>query len=36
VNDELENIWKEAVVTYFNFLPRHLPGRKEENHEEPQ
>jgi hypothetical protein len=30
--NELERIWKEAVVTYFKVLSRRLPGWAEENH----
>jgi hypothetical protein len=26
INDELERMWKEAVITYFNVLSRHSPG----------
>jgi hypothetical protein len=33
MNNELERIWKEAVVAYFNVLSRHLPGEAEENYE---
>jgi hypothetical protein len=32
VNDELETIWKEAVVAWFKVLSRHLPGGSKENH----
>jgi hypothetical protein len=32
VDDELEEIWKEAIMPYFK---RHLPVGTEENHEEP-
>jgi hypothetical protein len=31
--NELERIWKEAVVAYIQLLPRHLPGGTGENHE---
>jgi hypothetical protein len=31
VDDELERMWKEAVVAEFKVLPRHLPGETEEN-----
>jgi hypothetical protein len=31
MNDELERIWKEAVVTSFNVIPRHFPGWNKEN-----
>jgi hypothetical protein len=33
--DELERIWKEAVLALFKVLSRHLSGGTEENHEEP-
>jgi hypothetical protein len=33
VNDELENMLKEAVVVYFKALSQHFPGGTEENHE---
>jgi hypothetical protein len=36
VNDELEGMWKEAVMASFKVLFCHLPGRTEENHEKPQ
>jgi hypothetical protein len=36
LNNELENMWEEAVVAKFTALFRHLPGRIQENHEEPQ
>jgi hypothetical protein len=37
LNTELEGTWKEAVLnSYFEFLPRHLPGGTEENQEKPQ
>jgi hypothetical protein len=26
MNDELEAMWKEVVMTYFKILPQHLPG----------
>jgi hypothetical protein len=32
VNDELEKIWKEAVMTKFKVLSWYLPGGSEENH----
>jgi hypothetical protein len=35
MNNELERIWKEATVAYFEVLPQHLPGGIEENHEQP-
>jgi hypothetical protein len=31
---ELEEMWKEAAVAYFNTV-HHLPGGTEENHDEP-
>jgi hypothetical protein len=27
INNELETIWKEAVIAYFKVVSRHLPGR---------
>jgi hypothetical protein len=36
VNDELEKIWKEAVMAYFKVLSWHSPGGTEENHDKPQ
>jgi hypothetical protein len=33
MNNELEGMWKEAVVTY---LAQKLPGETEESHEKPQ
>jgi hypothetical protein len=35
VNNELERMWKEAVVTCFKVLYRHLPGGTEKNDENP-
>jgi hypothetical protein len=35
VNDELESIWKEALVAYSVALRRYLPGVTEENRERP-
>jgi hypothetical protein len=31
--NELEEMWKEAVVAYFAEIFRHFPGRFEEGHE---
>jgi hypothetical protein len=31
LNDELESIWKDAVVAEFKELSLHLPGGTEEN-----
>jgi hypothetical protein len=31
MNDELERIWKEAVVAWFKLLSLHLPGGTEEH-----
>jgi hypothetical protein len=31
--DALENMWKKAVVAYFQVLSRHFSGGNEENHE---
>jgi hypothetical protein len=36
MNDELEDLWKEAVVTYFKVLFLQLRGEAEENHVNPQ
>jgi hypothetical protein len=36
VNNELERMWKEAVMAKFKVLSQHLPGRTEENHKKPQ
>jgi hypothetical protein len=36
VSDELERMWKEAVMAYFKVLSRHFPGGTEENHEKPR
>jgi hypothetical protein len=33
VNDELEKIWKEAVMTYFKVESRHSPGGTKDNAE---
>jgi hypothetical protein len=33
MNDELEMVWKEAVVAYFKVLSRHFPGGTDENQE---
>jgi hypothetical protein len=33
MNDELDRIFKEAVVAYFKVLSQHLPGGAKENHE---
>jgi hypothetical protein len=32
VNDELEDIWKKAVVTHFKVLSQHLPGGTEQDY----
>jgi hypothetical protein len=31
MKNELEKIWKEVVVAYFNVLFQHLPGENEKN-----
>jgi hypothetical protein len=36
VYDELERIWKEAVMTQFKVLSQHLPGETDKNHKKPQ
>jgi hypothetical protein len=33
VNDEFENMWKDAVVALFRELTQHLPRGTEKNHE---
>jgi hypothetical protein len=33
VNDELERIWKEAVMVFFKAVSRHSSGGTEEMHE---
>jgi hypothetical protein len=33
VNDELESIYKKAIIAKFKVLCRHLPGEAEENQE---
>jgi hypothetical protein len=33
VNNELEGVWKEAVLASFKILFQGLPGRTEENNE---
>jgi hypothetical protein len=35
MNDELERMWKEAVVAKFKILSRYFSGGTEENHEHP-
>jgi hypothetical protein len=32
MNDELEKMWKEAVVAYFKVLSQNSPEGTEENH----
>jgi hypothetical protein len=36
MNSELERIWKDTVMAYFNILSWHLSGRAEENHKKGQ
>jgi hypothetical protein len=33
VNNELDKMWKEAVMIYFKVLSQHLLGGTEENNE---
>jgi hypothetical protein len=33
VNDQMNGMWKEAVVVYFKAVSEHSPGAIEENHE---
>jgi hypothetical protein len=35
MNDELEMIWKEAVVACLKLLSRHSPEQSKETHENP-
>jgi hypothetical protein len=35
-NEELENMWKVAVVAYLNTLSQHSSGETYENHENLQ
>lgn len=35
VDSEIKRMCKEAVVTWFEFIPWHLPGVTEENHNKP-
>jgi hypothetical protein len=35
MNDKLEIMWKEVVVTYFKVLSWHLLGGMEKNHKKP-
>jgi hypothetical protein len=34
-NNELERMWKEAIVTWCEVLSRYLSGGTEDDHEEP-
>jgi hypothetical protein len=36
MNNELETMWKEAVMAAFKVISWHLPRGTEENHEKPQ
>jgi hypothetical protein len=36
MTDELERIWKEAIVVYFKVSSRRSLGGSEENHEKTQ
>jgi hypothetical protein len=33
VDNEIERMWKEAVVACFKVISQYLPGGTEENHE---
>jgi hypothetical protein len=35
VNNELERLWKDVVVTGFDMLSWHLSGTAKESHENP-
>jgi hypothetical protein len=36
MNDEIERIWKEAVLAYFKVSSWHVPGGTEENYKNCQ
>jgi hypothetical protein len=36
LNDEIERMWKEMVVSLSKVISRHLHAETEENHEKPQ
>jgi hypothetical protein len=36
MNNELDRIWNEVAVAEFKLLPLYLPGRTEENYQNPQ
>jgi hypothetical protein len=36
INNELQTVWKEAILTEYKMLLHHLPGGTEEKHEKPQ
>jgi hypothetical protein len=36
MNDELQRMWKDAVMVYFKALSQHLPGQTKEKNEKPQ
>jgi hypothetical protein len=36
VINELERIWKEAVMALFKVLSRYFPGGTEENYKKPE
>jgi hypothetical protein len=36
ISEELERMWKDAIVTIFKVLSRYLPEGTEERHEKPQ
>jgi hypothetical protein len=35
MNNNLEMLWKEAVMAYFKILYSHMPPATKENHENP-
>jgi hypothetical protein len=36
MNNELEGMWKEVIVTQFEVLSQHFPGETEESYEDRQ
>jgi hypothetical protein len=32
MNTELKNLWKDAVMAYFEAVSRHMPEGNEKNH----
>jgi hypothetical protein len=36
VHEEFRRMWKEVFMTYFEISVQHLPGKTEENNENPE